>query len=101
MKGARLFISFWFILFSVSSSYAGIDEGIQFLSSQSQQDGSYATESDIATAYQSTAEVLETFSALNQTQQPGFPEAIQFLQNESGQTTESLSHLIMTYAEQG
>ncbi len=99
----RIMFIFWLMLLSLSiSAYAGITEGIQYLSNQVQQDSSYASELlSIATHYQSTAEALDTFYVLNETQQSGIPSALEFLQNESFQGTEYLSRLIIAQVEYG
>jgi len=98
----RIYFTLCFILSILPlSTFAGVTEGIQFLNSQLQQEGSYASDLDIATPYQNTAEVLDTFYVLNETSQPGRFAALQFLQHESFQGTEYLSRLIITKAEQG
>jgi len=89
------------LLLLPQASLAGIPEGIQFLKSQIQQEGSYVSGLDIATPYQSTAEVLDTFHIVNNSQQPSSDLSLQFLQNEPYQGTEYLSRLIIAKAEQG
>ncbi|NOR71895.1 MAG: hypothetical protein GQ532_19785, partial [Methylomarinum sp.] len=99
---SRLYFTFWLMFLVLPlPTFAGITEGIQFLSNQSQQDGSYVSGSNIATSYQSTAEVIDTFYVLNETQQSDSFSALQFLQNEPYQGTEYLSRLIVTKVGQG
>ena len=75
--------------------------GIEWLAAQSKSDGSYANQSDVSTAYQSTTETLSAFAALGESDQPGIAAAVQFIDAEAFQSTENISRKIITYIEQG
>lgn len=98
----RILIASWLCLWALPST-AGLAEGIQYLNSQARADGSIASETAVATAFQSTAESLSTLIALKETGNPIAYPGLQFLQQNFAlyQNTENLSRLIIAEAEQG
>ncbi|HFD12994.1 MAG TPA: hypothetical protein ENJ32_11090, partial [Crenotrichaceae bacterium] len=77
------------------------DIGVDWLVSQTQGNGSYSSQDDIATSFQATSETLTTLYALGETTQPGIPSAHQFINNETYQGTEYLSRQIISNIQQG
>lgn len=76
------------------SSYA--DVGVDWLSGQSNVDGSYGSDASVSTSYQSTVETLRMFHALNISDNAGVPAALQFINDETFHNTEYLSRKIIT-----
>ncbi len=65
--------------------------GIDWLSNQTNPDGSNSLSSDIATSYQSTTEALRTYQALGELPAAGISESIGFINSETFHSTEYLS----------
>ncbi|MCG8432821.1 MAG: carboxypeptidase regulatory-like domain-containing protein, partial [Gammaproteobacteria bacterium] len=74
---------------------------VDWLASKANPDGSYATNADVATSFQSTAEVLRAFAVLSETTQPGIPAALGFIGVESFNNTENLARKIIVNGELG
>jgi sugar lactone lactonase YvrE len=80
---------------------ASAADGVAWLAAQANADGSYALATDLATATQSTSEVLRTFHALGETTQPGLPAAEQFLASEPYRGSEYLARKIIAWVSSG
>lgn len=79
--------------------YAAFD--VDWLTAQQNPDGSYATVNDVATAFQATAESLRSFHLLEETNPPGIPAALSFINAESFHSTENLTRKIIANANAG
>jgi len=86
-------------LFLTPTSHAAT--GVEWLSTQTQLDGSFANAGDISTTYQSTTEVLKSFNALRDSAHPDIPAAVQYIDSDTFQSTEYLSRRIIVNAQQG
>ena len=75
--------------------------GADWLSSQTNADGSYAGSADIATSFQSTAETLSSFVVLGATNQPGISAARQYLLADPYAGTELLARQIISKIHAG
>jgi prenyltransferase beta subunit len=84
------------LLFS-GNSYGDI--GVDWLSGQSNADGSISLSADISTSYQSTVEVIRTFSALGLKDNTSLPAALQYVDEETYHNTEYLSQKIISNVE--
>ncbi|VAX00904.1 hypothetical protein MNBD_GAMMA21-2321, partial [hydrothermal vent metagenome] len=86
-------------LLLILSSHSLATQGTDWLETQTNPDGSYASPTDIAVPYQATAEVLKTFN-LNgvSQQQAGVAAALQFINAETYHNTENLARKIITFA---
>jgi hypothetical protein len=69
--------------------------GIAWPAAQSHADGSYAGGADLATPFQSTAETLQSFFALDEVSGPGTASALDFLAGEPYDGTEYLARRIV------
>lgn len=100
-KGVSYLLFFTFLACGiVPAATADVDAGLSWLSDQSQVDGSLATENDIATSVQATAEALRAFSIANV--DPAEATAgYAFLSSESFHSTEYLSRKIIALVESG
>ncbi|MDA8137388.1 MAG: carboxypeptidase regulatory-like domain-containing protein, partial [Desulfobacteraceae bacterium] len=85
----------------VPSAKADVAQGLAYLRSQQRGDGSYRGASDIATAFQTTAESLRTFRFAGGSSQAETAAAIAFLNRESCRNTEHLARLIAVNVEAG
>ena len=92
-------LPFLIMLSSVNSVRA--EAGLDWLAAQSQTNGSYALESDIATAYQSTSETLRTFKLFNQSASIYQNAALQFLDSESYLNSENQARNIIAKTDAG
>ena len=79
--------------FAVNSAYGA--PAAPWLLSQTNTDASLASGSDIATAYQATAEALITLHTLGETTTPAYLNAVQYINANNIHTTESLSRKIL------
>jgi hypothetical protein len=82
-------------------SIAGIPEGLQYLASQSQQDGSIVSQASMATPFQSTSESLSAWKALGDANNSALAAGFQALEQNAQATTEHLSRLVIAKAELG
>ncbi len=82
-----------------SAAFAG--PGIDWLSSQTNPDGSNSLPSDIATSYQSTTEALRAYQDTGDLPPAGISEALGFVNNEAFHSTEYLSRKIVVNAAAG
>ena len=80
---------------------AGVSGGIAWLSVQQDADGGYAEPADVASPFQSTAEVLRTLNFLGEAGQSSGVDALNFLQAETYRNTEILARLIVVTAASG
>ena len=82
----------WSWLLLPLTSLAGIPEGINWLATQQNPDGSFGnTAAALATEVQSTAEVLRAYQALGQQTQPAFTAALGYLNADPETNTEYLA----------
>lgn len=88
------------LLFS-HASFADFELGVDWLSDKVQADGSIATDADIATPLQSTAETLRAISQLSVVSFPNVEEAQAFIANETYLNSENLSRQIIALSEAG
>ena len=98
-KLAPLFFFAVALICPVSTS-ADTDSAVQWLSSQSNSDGSYASPGDIATPLQATAETLRSFN-IPSSNQSGVATAREYISAETFRNTEYLSRQIVSGAEAG
>ena len=89
------------LLFIVQMGHASITDGVNWLSSEANIDGSYAIDTDVSTAYQATAETLRTLQATGNGNDPSIPAALSYLSNEPFHSTEYLSRQIISQFEAG
>ncbi len=90
------------IAFCLSFSvHASIESGLQWLSTQNNPDGSYSNIEDIATPYQATTEILQTFDQLNQNSLIDVTAALAFIDNTELNNTEYLARKILVNAAAG
>ena len=75
--------------------------GIDWLSSQTNPDGSNSLPSDIATSYQSTTEVLRTYHESDSLPPAGLSEALNLINTETFHSTEYLARKIIINADVG
>ncbi len=95
----------WRLIFAVATIISATtlvhaDTGNDWLVAQFQTDGSIATDTAIATAYQSTAESLRLWKAIGDNKSI-IPTALQFLENENYGGTEYLARLILARDDSG
>ena len=95
-----LSVAFALFFFSRTTGIAGTVEGVNWLDAQVQTDGSIANADDIATAYQSTAEVLRAYAALGITGSVAIG-ARQFIADEAFQNTEYLARRLLDDSDAG
>ncbi|MEW8000742.1 MAG: carboxypeptidase-like regulatory domain-containing protein [Candidatus Thiodiazotropha endolucinida] len=91
----RLLAVMPFILLSALSVNVSADIGTDWLSAQSQSDGSYTGYQRIATTFQSTSETLRVFHDMGLTNQTGQIAAQDYLNTEPFNNTEYLSRKII------
>jgi len=78
------------------TSFAGLPEGLGWLGSQQNADGSFGgTTTSLATPVQSTAEVVRSFQTLSAQGQSGYAPALSYLNTDSESNTEYLSRRIV------
>ena len=94
--------SLWlfFLIFLVSPSL-GADIGSDWLAAQRDTEGAYASSGDVSTAYQSTAEVLETAAALGVADKLDVPGALAFLSAQAYAGAEYLARRIIVLTAYG
>ncbi len=84
------------------TALAGVAEGINWLATQQQADGSFgATAASLATEVQSTTEVLLAYQTLGQTSQLAYVPALSFLNANTEVNTEFLARKIVVNAQAG
>ena len=86
-------LRFLVLCFLSISVYA--NNGIDWLTNQSQPDGNYSTVDDIATPFMATTQTLQTFYQLEESSQSSIPKAVEFVNSASFQSTESLSQKLI------
>jgi len=90
-------IGIWLLCLS-PATYA--NPGLDWLTAQADS-GSITTAADVATAYQSTAEALNTFHVLSETPPPETQNALQFINTESYRNTENIARQIIANLDAG
>ena len=81
---------------------AGIAEGLGWLATQPNANGSFGgTSASLATEGRSTAEVLRTYQEMGQQSQPPYAPALSFLNNDTADQTRFLSYKIVVNAAAG
>lgn len=93
-------IVFSFVIFC-NPSAADVVDGVSWLKSRLNADGSYTLITDRATSVQSTAETLRTFYALGEIEHPGMSEGLRYINDATYRNTEYLSRMIIANAEAG
>ncbi len=97
-----LFFTLLFVLAAmIRPVMAGIPEGVAWLVTQQNTDGSYANATDVSSSFQATAETLHTFNFLGETAQAGIADAHAFLNAETYRNSENLARLIIAGAQVG
>ena len=95
------FFSFLLFFFSFLIPYTAYADGISWLETQVNADGSYANTIDVSFPAQSTAEVLRTYHLLSEELQPGVIDARAFIGMQGDEKTEILSRKIIALVEAG
>ncbi|MFZ3138147.1 MAG: prenyltransferase/squalene oxidase repeat-containing protein [Thermodesulfovibrionales bacterium] len=103
MKKAILFLFFFhfLIISSVSAQTSEIINGLNYLTSTQNADGSWGSESTTTEILPSTVAVIETLQSLNQTGAYAYTNTISWLQSEGLDTTDYLSERIHTLSFAG
>lgn len=92
-------IALWSLLALPLTTLAGIPEGTAWLATQQNPNGSFGnTATSLATPVQSTAEVLRAYQAFGQQSQPGYANALGFLNSDTESNTEYLARKIIINA---
>ncbi|MCK5354980.1 MAG: terpene cyclase/mutase family protein, partial [Methyloprofundus sp.] len=104
---AAVWLKNWGVIIGLSAfilcSYSGLvqADGVSWLETQSTAKEGYTNISDIATASQSTSEVLRTYQLLEQTTQEGVSNARLFLESQDKLHLENVVRAIINLAEFG
>jgi len=75
--------------------------GVQWLSEQTNPDGSQGLTTDIATSFQATPEVLRAYHAIDEFPPAGISEQLSFIDSEPFESTEYLARKIIAKSENG
>jgi len=90
-----------FLFFIVQTGHASIVDGVNWLSSEVNIDGSYAIDTDVSTAYQATAETLRTLHTTGNENAANTPASLVYLSNDTFRSTEYLSRQIIAQVDGG
>ncbi|MEJ2453891.1 MAG: carboxypeptidase regulatory-like domain-containing protein [Candidatus Thiodiazotropha sp.] len=90
----------FFLLFVLTANVASAIDSA-WLSSQQTSDGSFESSNAIASTFQATSEAILAIYALDESSQSGIPAAIQYLENDTFQSTEHLAQLTMVNLASG
>ena len=95
-------IALWALLALPLTALAGTAEGLGWLATQSNANGSFGnTPTSLAIEVQTTAEVLRTYQALGQQSQPPYAPALNYLNSDTEVNTEFLARKIVVNAAAG
>ncbi len=95
-------IALWLMVVSPLTALAGIPEGLAWLSTQPNANGSFGgTPASLATEVRTTAEVLHAYQVLGQQGQPAYVPALSFLNNDTTSQTRFLARKILVNASAG
>ncbi len=84
------------------SAFAGVPEGLSWLSTQPNANGSFGgTPASLATEVRTTAEVLRAYRELGQQSQPAYALALSFLNSDTASQTRFLAYKILVNAPAG
>ncbi|MBT8127774.1 MAG: carboxypeptidase-like regulatory domain-containing protein [Gammaproteobacteria bacterium] len=97
----RFIVATYLVLFPTTSPIALASPAIDWIISTQNADGSYILTTDIATATQSTAEALSTFTTSEEYTDAGIPLAVDYVNAETYLNTENLSRLIIANHQAG
>lgn len=81
--------------------HAALPDGINYLATQQNTDGSYANATNLVDNFQSTAETLLAFQTLGQTTSPGIPSALAFIHARVGDNVRYLARGTVVNAQAG
>jgi prenyltransferase beta subunit/uncharacterized protein (DUF2141 family) len=91
---------FIFLLCALTANLASAID-VAWLSSQQALDGSFGSSNTVSTAFQATSEAIQTIYALGEASQQGIPAAIQYLEDDTFQSTEHLARKIIVTIASG
>jgi large repetitive protein len=96
-----LFLFYFLIISSVSAQTSAITNGLNYLTSTQNQDGSWGGDTSGTDILPSTVSVIETLQVLNQTNNSNYSNALSWLQLQGLDTTDYLSERIHALAVSG